>query len=467
MQGMAIPIVVASVPVRGAWIEMPRHLSETLQIEPNTRVALRAGRKAVSCAVRISDDSGSVSTAPLLRLSPAIRRTLGLPLGTRLQIRRSADSLEVGPFFGIFARYERRWPPYGEQNVDFRAHMEAGRQRHVAVYTFGPRDIDWNRRLIRALIYDTSGTRNRWRRVYMAMPHVVWNRSYWPGAHRRVMKATLRRLRLRAGSMIFNAGVGTKWHVYRHLWEQESLRPHLPRTARYRGIGTVLRFLARYPGVYMKPVWGGWGIGVFRIRRVGRNRFTISRTLGRRGVNVSRTVGLQGLRAELARLVRKPYLVQQEIRLARIGDRIVDIRVLAQRRSDGSWGITGAVARAGRRRSVISNLHGGGRPIALAQAAPKIFPNNPEIGAAAEATIHRLTHEIIAVIERKYGRFGEIGLDFGIDQTGHVWFIEVNSRPGKNSFRITSRDNAWRAATANPVEYANQLSRFQLETSRG
>lgn len=275
------------------------------------------------------------------------------------------------------------------------------------------------------------------------------------------MRTTLRQLNRRAGTAIFNAGVGTKWHVYRHLWEHESLRPHIPRTARYRGVGTVLRLLSRYSGVYLKPIWGGWGIGVFRIRRVGRNRFLISRTIGRRGVNVNRTVGLQGLRAELARLVRSPYLVQQEIRLARIGDRIVDIRVLAQRRGDGNWGVTGAVARAGRRRSVISNLHGGGRPIAFDQATPRMFPGNPEIGTAAEATIHRLTHEIVAVIEKKYGRFGEIGLDFGIDRSGHVWFIEVNSRPGKNSFRITSRDDAWRGATANPVDYARQLTRFQ------
>lgn len=454
---MAIPIQIASLQVRGNVVRIAPPLASALGLRAGDVVAVQAGRRAVRCSVDVG------GTEPnLVRVSRAVRRSLGLPLGLRIRIRRTENgAISLGPFFGIFARVIRNWPPYGDQNVDFRAHTAAGREHHVAVFTFGPKDILWKRRLIRARVaVEGSGRKVRWRRVTMPMPHVVWNRSYWPGKRRAMMRRTLRRFRMYHGAAIFNAGVGTKWHVYQHLAQHPDIQPHLPRTTRYNGIATVLRYLREFPGVYMKPIWGGWGIGVFRIRKVGARHFRISRTLGRRGVNVERVVGLAGLRQQLRRLVYTTYLVQQELLLCRIDDRIVDIRVLAQRRGDGEWGITGIAARAGRRRSVISNLHGGGHPLPFRDALEKMFPGQPDRIEEIAATVRSLALRIVRAVEEKYGRFGEIGLDFGVDQDGRVWFIEVNSRPGKNSFRILSPKEAWRDATRFPIEYGLWLTEF-------
>lgn len=439
----------------GQVIAMPDRLVTAFGLEAGGSVVVRVGSNRARATVRSLPGSDSNR----VHIGAALRRRLGIPKRLHIHLRKNSDgSLEFGPFFGILARPVPRPAPYGEQNRDFRVHMAMGRQRNVAVYTFGPADINLRRHTVRARVYDEVS--RRWVRRTMPIPHVVWNRSYWPGQrNRRLLQYTLRGLRSR-GAIPFNPGVGTKWQVYRLLMADPNLRPHVPATERYQGFSTVLRFAKRYPGVYMKPLWGGWGIGIMRIRRIGVGRYRISRTIGRAGRNWTRVVGTAGLRAAVRRLVDGPYLVQQEIPLVQLDGRLCDIRVLAQRRADGEWGVTGAVVRMGKPKSVISNLHGGGRAMEIHQALAKIFADQPEMVAATVENIKQLSLQVVARVEARFGRFGEIGLDFGVDRTGHVWFIEVNSRPGRHSFRITSPDELWLATSANPVEYATRLANF-------
>lgn len=96
----------------------------------------------------------------------------------------------------------------------------------------------------------------------------------------------------------------------------------------------------------------------------------------------------------------------------------------------------------------------------LNQALQRLFPGRPELAARVEEDLNRLAIKVVRKVESRFGTFGEIGLDFGVDATGHLWFIEVNSRPGRHSFRITSPDDIWLATSANPVEYARRLAKF-------
>lgn len=436
-------------------LALPRHLLETLGIRPGESAIVRAGRKRTRVSIRtLPDEVGNT-----VRIGSASCRALALPGELKIHLKRHEDgTLELGPFFGILARVVPDGPPYGEQNRDFRVHMALGKRRNVAVYAFSPADVDWKHGRIRARVFDEAS--KRWVRRIMPIPHVVWNRSYWPGSRNRAMLGrTLKALR-DAGARPFNPGVGTKWQVYRLLGEEPSLRPHIPRTEQYASVRTVLQFLQRFPGVYMKPLWGGWGIGIMRIRPMGGQRYRVSRTIGRAGRNWDRVVNQAGLRAAVSRLVDGPYLVQQEIPLARLEGRLADVRVLAQRRADGEWGVTGAVVRVGKPRSVISNLHGGGQAIEIRSGLTQLFPGQHELVERILSDIHSLALTIVRKVESRFGRFGEIGLDFGVDHHGHVWFIEVNSRPGRHSFRITSPDDVWLASSANPVEYAKRLATF-------
>lgn len=69
----------------------------------------------------------------------------------------------------------------------------------------------------------------------------------------------------------------------------------------------------------------------------------------------------------------------------------------------------------------------------------------------------KLSLTITGALEERYGRLGELGIDYGIDRDGNIWLLEVNSRPGRASFfQIRQPKCAFRAINR-PLEYARYL----------
>ncbi|MDQ0157915.1 YheC/YheD family protein [Robertmurraya andreesenii] len=60
-------------------------------------------------------------------------------------------------------------------------------------------------------------------------------------------------------------------------------------------------------------------------------------------------------------------------------------------------------------------------------------------------------------LEKVYGTFGEIGIDFGIDQAGEIWFIEPNSKSAKVSLMKAYDQETFHQAFVNPLLYAKYL----------
>ena len=62
-----------------------------------------------------------------------------------------------------------------------------------------------------------------------------------------------------------------------------------------------------------------------------------------------------------------------------------------------------------------------------------------------------------SALEKIYGTFGEIGLDFGIDKKGEIWFIEPNAKSAKVSFQKAFGRRTFHQAFRNPLEFAKYL----------
>ena len=60
-------------------------------------------------------------------------------------------------------------------------------------------------------------------------------------------------------------------------------------------------------------------------------------------------------------------------------------------------------------------------------------------------------------LEESYGSFGEIGIDFGIDSSDHIWFIEPNARSAKVSLMKAFDETTYHQSFLNPLEYAKYL----------
>ncbi|MDQ0049606.1 glutathione synthase/RimK-type ligase-like ATP-grasp enzyme [Paenibacillus polymyxa] len=214
--------------------------------------------------------------------------------------------------------------------------------------------------------------------------------------------------------------LASKWLKTKALLHHPHTAFYIPETCLYSE-DQLRMMLRRHAFVFIKPVKGGGGIGVMRVakeqsgytctRMEHTHRFSHFRALA---------IGIHKLR------VQRPYLIQQGIQLASIQGRPVDYRVKVVKEGQ-RWDFRAVVARHARPGLVITNLCKGGTLLKGTEALRMIYPRRLAIQKRRE--IIQLTQRCIPVLERRFPGIGQLGFDYGLDQSGRVWILEVNTRP--------------------------------------
>lgn len=406
-------------------------------------VPVRLGRMALRARVRAGEEGEGVR----LELGSAVPWPRGLPATLRVR-RTAAGAYHVGPVVAILsAVYRRR--RYGPQDGLFRRMLAEGDEMGVLTYVISPGALRGGA----VLGYRHDG--RRWRPGYFPPPDVLYNRTQaTPGT-----VAVERALRRRFGTRVFNSRIGSKWRQYRVLRRDPALRTHLPATRPLRGPSDLYVMLRRYGGVYVKPSRGGFGRGVWRIER-RRPGYDVRRT---DAVGRPHKVAVRSVAAAFAaiRRRRRAFIVQQRLHLIRWKGSIADVRVLMQKDAHGEWQMTGAGVRAGKGGTIVSNLSGGGRAVALSDLLREAFPGQTERIERLEEMVQEVAGRVARRLERAARPIGELGIDLAIDRDGRLWFLEANSRTGRSLFHHLDATGLGRLADRRPLEYAAYLAGFR------
>lgn len=343
--------------------------------------------------------------------------------------------------------------PFAEGGY-FRELMAAGRRLGLRVIAFSPLDIDWTKSRVYGFTYRRG---SGWQAAFYPIPRVVYDRlfpgkacwhTYWNAASR------LRRLK-RVSFM--GKGLHGKWQMYRIVRRDERLSQYLPETHRVHSFSAVAAMLKKYGVVFLKPMFGSGGTGIIRVSRT-KSGYTV-RGRGRTGRYRLSVHSLASLQVALSG-VNSRYLVQQGLKLNYLNGSTYDVRVIVQKNGQGEWQVSGKAARIGRKGSITSNLHTGGTARTVESIMHHYFPDRAD-GIISE--IHALVLDIANLMDQKAGPLCDLGLDLGVDVTGRVWLIEVNSKPGRKVFRRTGDRAARRRSVQTPMGYA----RFLLEQGMG
>lgn len=352
--------------------------------------------------------------------------------------------------------------PFGEQTGYIRSLLHAGRRLGLSVYAFGPQDVAPDGRTVNAYMLGPGG--RGWRRGRRSRPHAVYDRFFLhlpqPGTLRRY-----RALRRDPRFRFINPSLPDKWQVYRRLLRDRSLRDLLPPTTPYRDPRQLARRLARWGSVVIKPRSGMKGRGLWFVRPSGDS--LVLRSSGGAVRRLSRGGLADWARARL----RGRLLLQPELRLRDDRGRPFDLRVLVQRDGHGRLAVTGSAVRVGRAGMRVANLHRGGTALrpddaqarlpGLAEAAAQL-----PTGSLAEAA-HEAALRVTSALERRWGRFAELGIDLGFDlDQRKLFFLEANTRPGRLIFRLSGDHATRRLSIQRPLEYARFLVR-RGASSRG
>ncbi|WP_304459115.1 YheC/YheD family protein [Alicyclobacillus sendaiensis] len=308
---------------------------------------------------------------------------------------------------------------FGEQTRLFEDLSLLGRDTGVDVQVLTPGDLSTGR----AHVF--TGT--AWETAPRAPMDVVLRRSGVFHRHPALAARELVALRRHGLLHTLPRQSGHKWKMYAWLRGDARLRPHLPRTWLCARIEDLMALLASQDDLYVKPLNGTQGQGIYRVRRRA-GKIELLPAAGGGLITVATPSELQRAWPADAWV---PAVAQTTIPLARVGNRPFDLRWLV---CDGDCPqIIARVARLAKPSAVTTNIHTGSEPRAAETALVEAF------GAqTAGDLVNQLDDIAMAVAELardKFGPYAELGLDLAVSDDGRAYFIELNPTPGRRMLR--------------------------------
>jgi hypothetical protein len=333
--------------------------------------------------------------------------------------------------------------------------VDANREAKTNLYFFAGEDVDLSRRSVNGTYfnYDTS----KWERKEFPLPDVLYVRG---GAGKELSKL-LDKLDGLGVKRVNPIHAFNKGDLYALLKNNDNLRRYLPRTKNVENMDEIWKMLERKGAVYVKACRGRKGTKVMRIQKFSKGylySYSILGDLVRKKVD-----NLKNLqKAITAFFGDRQVIVQQAIDLVKVSDnRLVDFRAEVQRNKNGEIDIVGICVRVGQKNSPITTHSQAYR---YDQYLQRLFPHysTRKINALKD-DIKAFLIDIYSGVEKEYGNFGEIGIDFALDKKGEIWLIECNSQSAKVSIVKAYGDEAQRVFL-NPLEYAKRIANASRET---
>jgi hypothetical protein len=199
----------------------------------------------------------------------SLAEQLGFPDQCQIKLLYSAKSnkLFFGPVLAILvSSISRTHPPCAKLNAFCEEVIVYARSRHIFAYVTTIEELLKEGKTI----YGWTFTKNRWVEQKCPFPQVVYNRVGSRRVERSAQFKALKEKLENRNTRMFNQTFLNKWEVYDQLRKDQKLNPFLPKTHLF-GPLALKSMLESYPVVFIKPIHGSLGRGIYRIaRKYGR-----------------------------------------------------------------------------------------------------------------------------------------------------------------------------------------------------
>ncbi|MBP1993275.1 YheC/YheD family endospore coat-associated protein [Paenibacillus eucommiae] len=359
------------------------------------------------------------------------------------------------PLLGIMVTERPQEPPFANSS-SYQRLCELGLKTRIEVFVFSPNRIDWNRQEIIGNTYNAK--EKKWQRKYYPLPELIYDRCFFSTKAAYLnYRIQVRKLRTLPAVRFLGHGLEGKWEVLQLLRQDSYFHPFLPETTLLSRTKDVLDWLGEKGELFLKPRGGSQGKGVLYLKKLqGEDVVQVKGRDSRNRPFEKKFLSDLLLRHWLRGFVgNRSYLLQSYLTLHTAANTAYDIRSMVQKNGRGEWQTTGMGVRCGQTGSITSNLHGGGTALEVMPFLTR------EFGAAkAEElleSLNELSTRIPPVLEAGHGRLAELGIDLGIDRSGRIWILEVNSKPGRSIFTRMVNEQAHQIAIESPLHYAEYL----------
>jgi YheC/D like ATP-grasp len=384
------------------------------------------GTLLLPCEIHYNDEQDQS-----ILLSQELANQLMLPSEGKTHLLIHDGILNLGPLIGIFTAgfTESILRPIGERSLFFAKFLSLDQSLGLFTFVFGAHHINWEEGIIEGFTYGKNG----WEQGIFPFPNVVYDRL----PNRRIenhqaLKLVKKRLIDEYSIPWYNPGFFNKWSIHQLLIHDTQAAKYLPETFRTPSISKMEEMLASYQNIYLKPINGSLGLGVYQLMYSREDNHYYSRYRDENGSNRLRKYPSieHFLKVSFKDKLLSNYLAQQGIKLIRLDGKPIDFRVHTNKDEHGGWKVTALAAKVAGKGSVTTHLNYGG----VVKTLEEIYDDPMERVKA----FHDLTEAAIILSMRiddnLEGFIGEIGFDLGIDKSGQIWMFEANSKPGRSIF---------------------------------
>lgn len=329
--------------------------------------------------------------------------------------------------------------------------VEANKDVNNILYFFCLKQLHFEERRIDG--YYWNNDRKIWLQEVFPFPDILYLRAGIQLKYAHLFKELLKAIEEINGQVI-NYPNFNKWLLYQTIVKDQLLKNYLPDTRQVNQAEDIEKMLQRYNVVYLKSHIGRKGLHVLRVELLANRIYRYSYL--RHGLLTVKIIfGFRQLLEVVNKYFSgKKYLIQQAIRLMKLGNRLIDMRAEMQRNGDGCLEIVGISVRLGQPGAPITT-HGDAFKFdeffinQMCYTEDKIMVLRSEVCNFLVSTYE--------YIEKYYGKYVEIGIDFSIDLNGKIWLIEANSQSTKVSLEKAYDSAVLSRAYQNILKYARYL----------
>ncbi|ACB85151.1 YheC/YheD family protein [Natranaerobius thermophilus] len=334
--------------------------------------------------------------------------------------------------------------------------IEALKKARITLYFFSLTDVNLEDKSVNGTYYDEKT--DYWTYGKFPYPDILYVRGgpVRPKSKFYQFQEQLREMNVKK----LNSGpTFNKWHVLKVLKENNNLFHHLPPTVIYETKEDLNKMIAEYKDVYVKAVIGRKGKQVMRIKETSDGLYEYSFYVNNR---LSKdTVNFKALCTVIRKFFgKKKLIIQKTISLPRIDNKIYDMRAELQRTGTGELELLEILVRVSQPNSPITQHSSSYR---FNDFFSSFMNYNQETIGELKSKAENVLTQIYETIEGAYGPYGEIGIDFAIDKSGKLWFIEGNSRSTKVSFFKAADQETKLKSYLNIFEYSKFLYKQQID----
>ncbi|MBM7659951.1 glutathione synthase/RimK-type ligase-like ATP-grasp enzyme [Bacillus mesophilus] len=328
----------------------------------------------------------------------------------------------------------------------------------LSFFRFTPLDIDPSTELVHGLTYNEST--EEWESDVFPIPDYLYDRCFYqPEPSSKKAEPIVKWLKQRPGTCFLGYGLPNKWEVYQSICEQNSISSYLPTTIQIENFQQLKTLLRKEKSIMIKPVNGSQGNGVIHIQLLAKE---ITVHTQKRGKSIHKSFANQlDFKRFIDSLLRETSFIGQNFLPLQHKEKPFDIRILLQKNEQGDWIEQGRGVRMGCEKGIVSNLHNGGEVIPF----PVIlsYYQSP-IKELIQEEINSIIKLIPPLLEERFGRLFELGLDIGVTEEGAVWLLDINSKPGRKvitSSSPTSNIGLYQA----PYHYIHYMEQQKTKTN--